>query len=134
MSSCIALFILVFETRYLTDHQFDETGQPVSPRDHPVSVFPGCSFYMDAGSPNSDLHVPQASTLPAEAFSIPSTGKFTFDEQSVRPELVTITSTPFRVRVSNGVRTLIKLSLIGRLHHLQCWREGKNDAHILLTA
>lgn len=77
---------------------------------------------MDAGSPNSDLHVPPASTLPAEAFSVPSTGKFTFDEQSVRPELVTITSTPCRVRVSNGVRTLIKLSLIGRLHHLQLER------------
>lgn len=76
---CIALSILVLETRYLTDHQFDETGQPVSPRDHPVSVVPGCPFYMDAGSPNSDLHVPPASTLPTEAFSVPSTGKFTFD-------------------------------------------------------
>lgn len=113
--------LLFFERSYLPD----QPGPPGSPRDYPVSASPGCAFYVDARSPNSDPHVSPASTslLHTQHWS-----KFTFDKQSVGPELVTI------INPSRRVRTLLKLSMMGCLHHLRRWREWKNGVHMPLTA
>lgn len=112
---------LSYFLRYLPD----QPGPPGSPRDYPVSASPGCAFYVDARSPNSDPHVSPASTLPLHT---QHWSKFTFDKQSVGPELVTITNP------SRRVRTLFKLSMMGCLHHLRRWGEWKNDVHMPLTA